>query len=100
VFEALWVSAHRIAVKKPRREQAAEYQRGTLGPDGLAAIYRINEACAVPNPTIIGLFDDVLVTGASFRAGKSILAARFPGVKIYGVFLARRALPADLPAVE
>jgi hypothetical protein len=70
------------------------------GPDGLEAIYYINPDCAAPAPTLVGLFDDLLVTGASFRAGKAVIQARYPGVKVYGIFLARRAIPAEFEPVE
>ena len=69
------------------------------GPDGLAAIYRTNPACEAPVPAIVGLFDDLLVTGASFRAGKSVLQRKYPGVNVFGIFLARRALPSDFNPV-
>jgi hypothetical protein len=66
-----------------------------IGPQRLAEMYAINEPIAAPVPKAIGLFDDTLVTGASFKAAQSVLAARYPGVKIYGFFLARRVLPVD-----
>jgi hypothetical protein len=42
----------------------------------------------------------VLVTGASFRAGKAVIQAKYPGVKVYGLFLARRAIPPEFEAIE
>jgi predicted amidophosphoribosyltransferase len=36
------------------------------------------------------LFDDVLTTGAHFRAASAALQQSFPGVKIIGLFIARR----------
>ena len=38
----------------------------------------------------IGLFDDVITTGAHFKAAKSLLTERFGDVAIYGIFVARR----------
>lgn len=58
-------------------------------PDEVAASYRISETLSEPAPTQIGLFDDVLTTGAHFRAAQEVLRARFPGVPIHGIFLAR-----------
>lgn len=64
-------------------------------PSEIQATYEINESLAQPAPKDIGLFDDVLTTGAHFRAAKNILSARFPGVRIIGFFVARR-----VPALE
>jgi predicted amidophosphoribosyltransferase len=44
----------------------------------------------VPPPTDIGLFDDVLTTGAHFRAAHSVLKRAFPNARIIGLFIARR----------
>ena len=60
-------------------------------PDTIAAGYSIDEAIAGPTPTIIGIFDDVLTTGAHFVAARRTLSKRFPGVKVLGLFIARRA---------
>lgn len=74
-------------------ERAAAHEGNRPSPAGLEAVYGVDEACCDPAPSAIGLFDDLLVTGASFKAGKAILQRRFPGVTVYGVFLARRAVP-------
>ncbi len=62
-------------------------------PEVLAGRLRIDEALAAPTPTVIGVFDDVLVTGASFKAAKVVLQMRFPGVRVVGIYLARRVFP-------
>lgn len=80
-----------LIVQVNPREAAHEGDR--RGPDGLAELYEIDEALAEPTPTIIALVDDVLVTGASFKAGEIVLKNRFPDAKIYGLFIARRVLP-------
>jgi hypothetical protein len=41
-------------------------------------------------PRAIGLFDDVLATGAHYRASSGLLKAAFPGVCVIGFFIARR----------
>ncbi len=51
--------------------------------------YTIDERLADPAPRAIGIFDDVLTTGAHFKAAKNVLAARFPGIPIVGIFVAR-----------
>ncbi|QXP89654.1 hypothetical protein [Methylococcus capsulatus] len=43
-----------------------------------------------PPPKVIGLFDDVLTTGAHFKATQSMLQETFPGVRVIGLFIARR----------
>lgn len=73
--------------------EAAAHDGARLGPDQLEAMYTVDEAVAHPAPRVIGLFDDTLVTGASFVAGRRVLQARFPNVQVYGFFIARRALP-------
>ena len=60
-------------------------------PEGIKAHYRIDEAVTAPTPRFIAIVDDILTTGAHFRAAKSVLSTRFPGVTIVGLFVARRA---------
>ncbi len=52
--------------------------------------YRVNEQEAHELGDSIGLFDDVITTGAHFKAAKSLLTERFGDVTIYGIFVARR----------
>jgi hypothetical protein len=59
----------------------------------IMANYEIDEALTDPQPTVIGLFDDILTAGSHFRAAKLVLLGRFPGVPIVGIFLARRIFP-------
>lgn len=61
-----------------------------LGPDDLIPIYAIDESLAASPPTSIVVFDDVLTTGAHFKAMQHVLGQRFPMVTIYGIFIARR----------
>jgi predicted amidophosphoribosyltransferase len=63
--------------------------------DELLANYMINEAACAPVPTQIAVVDDVLTAGSHFRAMHAALSARFPGVPIAGIFIARRALAND-----
>jgi hypothetical protein len=59
----------------------------------IMANYEIDESLTDPQPTVIGLFDDILTAGSHFRAAKLVLGGRFPGVPVVGVFLARRIFP-------
>ena len=63
-----------------------------LKPDEIKANYRIEETLSDPRPDIIALVDDVLSTGAHFKAAQSVLLSRFPGIKVIGLFIARRVL--------
>jgi predicted amidophosphoribosyltransferase len=57
----------------------------------LARRMQINESLTEPAPKAICTFDDVLTTGAHFKAVEMHLRARFPHAVIAGLFLARRA---------
>ena len=59
-------------------------------PDQIQANYNIDEALRDPGPRVIGLFDDVLTTGAHYRAASAALKQAFPGVRVVGFFIARR----------
>ena len=69
---------------------AAHDQQNRPTPDQIQANYAIDQALRDPDPRVIGLFDDVLTTGAHFRAASAALQQSFPGVKIIGLFIARR----------
>lgn len=60
-------------------------------PEQIQALYRIDETLTEPAPGIIAVVDDILATGAHFRAAASVLSARFPAAAIVGLFIARRA---------
>ena len=61
----------------------------------LLQVYEIDEAYATPAPQALGVFDDVLTAGTHFRAMHAVLRARFPGVPITGLFVARRVFPPE-----
>lgn len=60
-------------------------------PDRIAANYALDPRLLTPVPRVIVVFDDVLTTGAHFKAAQRLLQANFPEVPIFGVFIARRA---------
>lgn len=62
-------------------------------PQELRATLQIDESRTAPPPTHIFLIDDVITTGCSFIVCKQMVVERFPGVKVTGMFVARRALP-------
>lgn len=55
----------------------------------------IDEHKVTPAPTDIIIFDDVLTAGAHFKAAQRRLQERFPGVRTYGLFIARRVPNTD-----
>ena len=59
-------------------------------PETIGAEYMINEGLANPAPEMLVLVDDVLTTGAHFRAAHEVLSDRFPDTPIEGLFIARR----------
>ena len=73
--------------------EAAHTSDERPSPIEIRANYAIDEALTAPEPKVIGLFDDILTTGAHFRAAKVILENRFPSVPIVGIFVARRIIP-------
>jgi hypothetical protein len=58
--------------------------------EDLLQVYEIDEAQALPGPKVIGIFDDVLTAGTHYRAMQIKLSERYPGVPIFGIFIARR----------
>ena len=66
-------------------------------PQELEERYQISETLVLPSPNVIAIVDDVLTTGAHFRAVKSLLSVQFPKAEIFGLFIARRVL--NSPAI-
>lgn len=58
-------------------------------PNQIKRFYRFDKNLAEPEPKIFALVDDVLTTGAHFRAAKSILSKFFPRKSAIGLFIAR-----------
>jgi hypothetical protein len=60
-------------------------------PQEIQAGYSINESVSDPQPRAIAIVDDVLTTGAHFKAAQAALVDRFDSVRVIGLFIARRA---------
>ncbi len=69
--------------------RASHESEARLKPAELEAVYEIDEALIQPYPTWIGVIDDVLTTGAHFRAMSIVLKKKFPAARITGLFIAR-----------
>jgi hypothetical protein len=59
-------------------------------PADIEALYQLDTSLLTPAPKVIGIFDDVLTTGAHFKAAQAVLQKAYPGVQIIGFFIARR----------
>ena len=62
-----------------------------LKPEEIEKLYQVDEALLGSMQELIAIVDDVLTTGAHFRAAKSILSNQFPKTPVVGLFIARRA---------
>ena len=74
---------------------AAHDSENRPGPDKVRAGYNLDRDLLRPSPTLLLVVDDILTTGAHFRAAKNVLGAVFPETPIIGAFVARRAFPDD-----
>lgn len=80
----------RELVLQTRTIEAAHDSDVRPRPEDLVGVYEINEAIVAPAPQNVFVFDDVLTTGAHFKAMQRVLAQRFQGVRTVGIFVARR----------
>ncbi len=72
--------------------EAAHTSARRPGVGDLVGNYRIDESLAEPPPRDVALFDDVLTSGAHFKAAQSVLRDRYPDVFVVGIFIARRVI--------
>lgn len=98
MLRAIWpgrTADIRDLVIQPESAAAAHESPTRPTPSQIEAAYRIDEALIAPEPAFIAVVDDVLTTGAHFRAASAVLAARFPAARLVGLFIARRVPDAD-----
>lgn len=79
----------REIVQQTQSTEAVHGHERRPTPRKIEDLYRIDQALAAPEPATISVVDDVLTTGAHFRAMKNALSPIFPGVRIIGLFIAR-----------
>jgi predicted amidophosphoribosyltransferase len=84
------VDARELVVQVESYDASHGAANARPGPDELYQNYRIDQDCVQPAPKSIAVVDDVLTTGAHFKAMHRILKETFPDVPLIGVFLARR----------
>jgi predicted amidophosphoribosyltransferase len=92
ILKKLDVDAREL-VRQKKSMEATHVSTDRHTVSELNANYEINEDLAKPAPTHIVVLDDMVTAGSHFRAICRKLSARFPGVPISGVFLARRIFP-------
>lgn len=63
-------------------------------PEKIAALYRVRDELSQPVPNTIAVVDDLLTTGAHFRAACTVLSKRFRATPMVGLFVARRVFVA------
>lgn len=80
----------RELVRQTRSTPGAHLLDDRPGPRQLYANYEIDDDLTEPTPSAIAVVDDVLTTGAHFKAMQRILNENFPDVPVVGLFLARR----------
>lgn len=61
-----------------------------LGPDEIQALYSLQDNLLNPTPSRVVICDDVLTTGAHYRAAHTLLCAALPRAEIVGCFISRR----------
>ena len=76
---------------KPLRSSRGSTYKPT--PSDIIKAYEFRNHRRTPRPTTIAIVDDVITTGAHFKAMKSILLEQYPGINVIGLFLARRIFP-------
>lgn len=70
---------------------AAHLSEDPRSVQNLVRRMKLDSSLTTPRPNAICVFDDVLTTGAHFKAVQAFLRTEFPTVPLAGLFLARRA---------
>ena len=76
---------------QPESTEAVHSRENRDRPDEIADRYYVDETLLSPDPKIIAIVDDVLTTGAHFRAATTVLRKYFPRTTMVGLFIARVA---------
>lgn len=78
--------------------EAAHLNSNRRDPDLLRQ--HVEAAIGGPRPDVAILLDDVLTTGCSFMICKEKLVEAFPGLRVIGLFIARRVPQIEFPPFE
>ncbi len=79
-----------LVATRSRRPRHGDQGSSTI--EVLKMALEVNPKCSAPKPSRILLFDDVLTSGATFKACQAVLRAAFPRVEVAGCFVARRVI--------
>ena len=82
----------RELIVQPDSTEAAHNLETRDSPSEIADRYYVDETLLSPDPKKIVIVDDVLTTGAHFRAATRVLRRYFPQTTIVGLFIARRVI--------
>ena len=82
----------REIVTQKESYEAAHDSDERPSPRRLQEIYAVDERLITPIPEHVAIVDDILTTGAHFRAMTNILSECFPEATMMGLFIARRVL--------
>jgi hypothetical protein len=80
----------RELVRQVESTEGAHFAIDRPGPQELYDNYVVDPNAIAPAPVQIAIVDDVLTTGAHFKAMKRILQDTFPDAGVVGLFLTRR----------
>ncbi len=75
-----------------RQTQGVRSLTKGISPAERARMLMVEEQSSKPAPECLIVFDDVIASGAHFKAAQQVLSERFPKVPVVGVFLSRRVL--------
>ena len=80
----------REVILQTRSVEPSHRRAARLRPWEIVELYRIDEEVAAPEAGLVIVVDDLLTSGAHFRAAQQVLWRRFPDIDVVGLFLARR----------
>ncbi len=80
----------RELIVQSRSVEPTHRRSARLRASDIEAMYGIDEALEAPGAGLVVVVDDLLTSGAHFRAAQRVLSRRFPDIDVVGLFLARR----------
>ena len=84
----------RELIVQRRSTEPSHRRTERLRPAEIVELYGIDEALEAPGARVVAVVDDLLTTGAHFRAAARALTQRYGDIRVVGLFLARRVLEA------
>ena len=89
----------RELIVQTRSVEPAHRRSARLRASDIEELYRIDESLEAPGAGLVIVVDDLLTSGAHFRAAQRVLSRRYADIDVAGLFLARRvAEPAAVRA--